>query len=92
MHAQHAPPSPSASPGSANDVPLALLLILPLAGSGRRPVRLDILVQAVGRQNFGCLEGGWDFKGLTSPEVKLDGESHIQGVVGAVPEGSAASR
>ena len=32
---------------------------------------LDILVEALGRVNFGC---GWDYKGLTSPDVKLNGE------------------
>lgn len=35
---------------------------------------LDILVEAVGRQNFGCADYGWDLKGLTSPDVKLGGE------------------
>ncbi|KAK9798887.1 hypothetical protein WJX73_001279 [Symbiochloris irregularis] len=34
-------------------------------------VVLDILVHALGRVNFGCV---WDFKGLTSPTVLLDGE------------------
>ena len=34
-------------------------------------VTLDILVEALGRVNFGC---GWDYKGLTSPDVKLNGE------------------
>ena len=31
---------------------------------------LDILVEALGRVNFGCV---WDFKGLTSPDVRLNG-------------------
>lgn len=30
-------------------------------------------LQAVGRQNFGCDQGGWDFKGLTSQNVTLNG-------------------
>ena len=34
-------------------------------------VTLDILVEALGRVNFGCV---WDFKGLTSPDIKLNGE------------------
>ncbi len=34
-------------------------------------VTLDILVEALGRVNFGCV---WDYKGLTSPEIKLNGE------------------
>ena len=33
-------------------------------------VTLDILVEALGRVNFGCV---WDFKGLTSPDIKLNG-------------------
>jgi hypothetical protein len=33
---------------------------------------LDILVHALGRVNFGCV---WDNKGLSSPDVKLDGET-----------------
>lgn len=33
-------------------------------------VTLDILVEALGRVNFGCV---WDFKGLTSPVVTLNG-------------------
>lgn len=36
-------------------------------------VTLDILVEALGRVNFGCV---WDFKGLTSPKIKLNGEHH----------------
>ena len=36
-------------------------------------VMLDILVEALGRVNFGCV---WDFKGLTSPDIKLNGEHH----------------
>ena len=38
-------------------------------------VTLDILVEALGRVNFGCV---WDYKGLTSPDVKLNGEHHAQ--------------
>ena len=34
-------------------------------------VTLDILVEALGRVNFGCV---WDYKGLTSPDIKLNGE------------------
>ena len=34
-------------------------------------VTLDILVEALGRVNFGCV---WDFKGLTSPDIKLNGQ------------------
>eukprot|EP00884_Botryococcus_braunii_P022552 jgi/Botrbrau1/8981/Bobra.0148s0087.1 len=34
-------------------------------------VMLDILVHALGRVNFGCV---WDWKGLASPNVTLDGE------------------
>ena len=29
--------------------------------------------QAMGRQNFGCDSGNWDFKGLQSPNVTLNG-------------------
>lgn len=29
--------------------------------------------QAMGRQNFGCDRGSWDFKGLQSPNVTLNG-------------------
>ena len=36
-------------------------------------VTLDILVEALGRVNFGCV---WDYKGLTSPDIKLNGERH----------------
>jgi len=49
---------------------------LPWAFAGNtseREVILDILVEAVGRQNFGCDTGGWDFKGLQSPKVQLNG-------------------
>ncbi len=38
-------------------------------------VTLDILVEALGRVNFGCV---WDYKGLTSPEIKLNGEHFAQ--------------
>lgn len=38
-------------------------------------VTLDILVEALGRVNFGCV---WDFKGLTSPRVTLNGARNIQ--------------
>ena len=38
-------------------------------------VTLDILVEALGRVNFGCV---WDYKGLTSPEIKLNGERCAQ--------------
>ena len=31
---------------------------------------LDIVVEALGRVNFGCV---WDFKGLTNPNVRLNG-------------------
>jgi hypothetical protein len=43
------------------------------AGAAGKPLVLDILVEAVGRQNFGCDTGGWDFKGLQSPDVQLNG-------------------
>lgn len=33
-------------------------------------VTLDILVSALGRVNFGCV---WDYKGLTSPDIRLNG-------------------
>ena len=33
-------------------------------------VTLDIIVEALGRVNFGCV---WDFKGLTDPDVRLNG-------------------
>ncbi len=38
-------------------------------------VTLDILVEALGRVNFGCV---WDYKGLTSPVIKLNGEQPAQ--------------
>lgn len=38
-------------------------------------VRLDIVVEAMGRQNFGCNGfGSWDFKGLQSNLVHLNGK------------------
>ncbi|KAL4450728.1 hypothetical protein ABPG77_001084 [Micractinium sp. CCAP 211/92] len=37
-------------------------------------LQLDILVEAMGRVNFGCDTGGWDFKGLTSGNVTLGGQ------------------
>ena len=43
-------------------------------------VTLDILVEALGRVNFGC---GWDYKGLTSPDVKLNGELAPSSVLGS---------
>ena len=36
----------------------------------RAQVTLDILVSALGRVNFGCV---WDYKGLTSPDIRLNG-------------------
>lgn len=55
------PPMPSTFPeGPYNDADTA---------------RLDILVEAMGRRNFGCEEGGWDLKGLQSSLVTLNGES-----------------
>ncbi|KAL6780686.1 hypothetical protein ACKKBF_B12155 [Auxenochlorella protothecoides x Auxenochlorella symbiontica] len=53
---------------------------LQLGASRRGPyndadtARLDILVEAMGRRNFGCEEGGWDLKGLQSSLVTLNGE------------------
>lgn len=44
------------------------------AGDGGEPVYLDILVQAMGRQNFGCEVGGWDLKGLQTANLTLNGE------------------
>ena len=35
---------------------------------------LDIIVEAMGRKNFGCEEGGWDKKGLQSTDVRVNGE------------------
>lgn len=43
------------------------------AGSNGKKVRLDVLVEGVGRQNFGCDTGGWDTKGLQSPDVMFNG-------------------
>ncbi|KAL4433782.1 hypothetical protein ABPG75_000223 [Micractinium tetrahymenae] len=43
------------------------------SGGGVDSLQLDILVEAMGRANFGCDTGGWDFKGLTSKNVTLDG-------------------
>ncbi|KAI7843402.1 hypothetical protein COHA_003000 [Chlorella ohadii] len=37
-------------------------------------IQLDILVEAMGRQNFGCDTGNWDWKGLTSQNVTLNGK------------------
>ena len=45
-------------------------LTLPAAPGGNEDAVLDILVEALGRVNFGC---EWDFKGLTSPDVRLTG-------------------
>ena len=45
-------------------------LTLPAAAGGNADATLDILVEALGRVNFGC---EWDFKGLTSPDVRLNG-------------------
>jgi len=37
---------------------------------------LDIFVEGMGRQNFGCdAFGAWDYKGLQSKDVRLNGES-----------------
>ena len=41
------------------------------AGVGADAAKLSILVEAMGRVNFGCV---WDFKGLQSPQVRLNGE------------------
>ncbi|PSC67692.1 Beta-galactosidase 17 [Micractinium conductrix] len=43
-------------------------------GSGDEGFQLDILVEGMGRVNFGCDQGGWDHKGLTSSNVTLNGE------------------
>ena len=45
-------------------------LTLPAAARRDGDATLDILVEALGRVNFGC---EWDFKGLTSPDVRLNG-------------------
>ena len=45
-------------------------LTLPAAARRGGDATLDILVEALGRVNFGC---EWDFKGLTSPDVRLNG-------------------
>ena len=45
-------------------------LTLPAAPEGNADAVLDILVEALGRVNFGC---EWDFKGLTSPDIRLNG-------------------
>jgi beta-galactosidase len=42
-------------------------------GKGNQ-IQLDILVEAMGRQNFGCDTGNWDWKGLTSQNVTLNGK------------------
>jgi beta-galactosidase len=43
-------------------------------------VTLDILVEAMGRQNFGCdAFGAWDFKGLQSPKIRLNGKLSVFG-------------
>lgn len=39
-------------------------------GSDPSTIPLDVVVQAVGRSNFGC---DWDTKGLQSPNVTLNG-------------------
>lgn len=49
---------------------LPTVLVDDRAGQGSTVV-LDILVHALGRVNFGCV---WDFKGLVSPTVLLNGE------------------
>ncbi|CAL8469886.1 g9428 [Coccomyxa elongata] len=46
-------------------------LPLPSLSTASGEVTLDILVEALGRVNFGCV---WDYKGLTSPVVTLNGE------------------
>ena len=54
-----------------NAAPNATTLAVPAAALARsQPPVLDILVSAMGRLNFGC---GWDVKGLTSPQVTLNG-------------------
>ena len=45
-------------------------LTLPATARRDGDTTLDILVEALGRVNFGC---EWDFKGLTSPDVRLNG-------------------
>jgi hypothetical protein len=47
-------------------------LTLPAAAAGNQDAVLDILVEALGRVNFGC-DPAWDYKGLTSPDVRLNG-------------------
>ena len=37
-------------------------------------VVLEIMVEGMGRSNFGCEEGGWDTKGLQSTDIRLNGK------------------
>ncbi|KAK9915942.1 hypothetical protein WJX75_006251 [Coccomyxa subellipsoidea] len=46
-------------------------LPLPSLSTSSGEVTLDILVEALGRVNFGCV---WDYKGLVSPDITLNGE------------------
>lgn len=46
-----------------------------LSGQRGDVLQLDVLVHAMGRQNFGCdMYGAWDLKGLQTRNVKIDGE------------------
>lgn len=50
-------------------------IVIPAAAGEGGDITLDIVVQAMGRQNFGCdAFGAWDRKGLISPEVRLNGK------------------
>jgi beta-galactosidase len=51
-------------------------IVLPAASAGEGgDITLDIIVQAMGRQNFGCdAFGAWDRKGLVSRDVRLNGK------------------
>lgn len=35
---------------------------------------LEIMVEAMGRRNFGCENGGWDTKGIQSTDIRLNGK------------------
>jgi beta-galactosidase len=43
-------------------------------GGGRGEMVLDIFVEAFGHQNFGCDTGNWDYKGLQSSNITLNGK------------------
>eukprot|EP00887_Chlorella_sp_A99_P001001 scaffold5.g1001.t1 len=62
------------SPAGATRLRLPTRPLRAGSSGGEELVHLDILVEAMGRQNFGCDVGGWDLKGLQSSTVRLNDE------------------